>query len=74
MSNVFEQAIEAVYDSLENDNHEIDDRISALKEAMAETDKDHVIFNKDRLAQNNREGRKRMESYFKKRGVKIKFD
>ncbi len=68
-----EQAIEAVYSSLENDNEDLDLHIGALKSSLKEAGAKEAIFNPDRLVQNNREGRKRMQSYFKKRGVKVVF-
>ena len=71
--NPIESAIEAIFYSLENDNHEIDERIKELKAALHEADEKEVVFDQSRLVQNNREGRKRMQSYFKKRGVTVKF-
>jgi cell fate (sporulation/competence/biofilm development) regulator YlbF (YheA/YmcA/DUF963 family) len=71
--NPIESAIEAIFYSLENDNHEIDDRIKELKSALHDADEKEVVFDQSRLVQNNREGRKRMQSYFKKRGVAVKF-
>ncbi len=69
-----EQAIEAIYTSMQNDNEEIDARIKELKIAMKDAGLKEAKFETSRLVQNNREGRKRMQSYFKKRGVKVVFD
>lgn len=69
-----EQAIEGIYQSLAADNEDIDTHIRALKQAMAESGQAVARFKPERLAQNNRQGRKVMESYFKKRGVAIVFD
>ena len=66
-------AINAIYESLQNDNHEIDERIAELKEKMKELGVKEAVFEPSKLAQNNRQGRKLMQSYFKKRGVSVKF-
>lgn len=66
-------AIEAIYTSITNDNEDIDLHIAALKNAMAEAGETQATFAPDRLSQNNRQGRKVMQSYFKKRGVKVVF-
>ncbi len=68
-----ENAIDAIYSSLINDNAELDLRIKELKEAMKLENKSEVIFEPSKLAQNNRQGRKLMQSYFKQKGVKINF-
>jgi hypothetical protein len=65
------QALENVYLSLENNNHEIDTHIAALKTTLGDTKT--VVVDAARLAQNNRQGRKLMQSYFKKRGVIVTF-
>lgn len=69
-----DQAIEAVYDSIHNNNEEIDARIKALKEALAAEGQKQALFKPERLAMNNRQGRKMMQTYFKKRGVVVAFD
>ena len=68
-----EEAKEAVYTSLENDNDDIDTHILNLKEAMQNYGATEAEFEPERLSQNNRAGRKMMQSYFKKRGVKVTF-
>lgn len=68
-----EQAIEAVYESLERDNEDIDLHIATLKSALTAAGKKEAVFAPERLAQNNRAGRKMMQSYFAKRGVKVVF-
>ncbi len=67
------QAIEAIYTSLANNNEDLDQHIANLKTSMAEAGEKVAVFEPGRLAQNNRAGRKMMESYFKKRGVKVAF-
>ena len=68
------EAIEAIYTSLENDNEDIDLHIANLKAAMNEEGAKEAVFKNDRLAQNNRQGRKVMQAYFRKRGIKVVFD
>tara|TARA_R110001592_G_scaffold3525_16_gene20003 strand:+ start:44988 stop:45215 length:228 start_codon:yes stop_codon:yes gene_type:complete len=68
------QAIEAVYEAMSNENEGLNDRISDLKAAIKEEGAKSAVFDPARLVQNNREGRKRMQSYFKKRGVTVVFE
>ncbi len=73
-SSPMDQAIEAIYEALANDNDELNQCIKDLKLAMKEAGAKEACFKVERLVQNNREGRKRMQSYFKKRGVKVVFE
>lgn len=66
-------ALEGVYNSLKNDNEEIDVHIDLLKIALEAEGNKEVIVDPMRLAQNNRQGRKTMQAYFKKRGVEVIF-
>lgn len=66
-----EQALENVYTSLTNDNEDIDAHIAALKDALGS--EKNVTVDPARLPHNNRQGRKMMQSYFKKRGVIVTF-
>lgn len=68
------EAKEAVYASLEADNLDIDLHIMNLKMAMDADGVKEASFAPGRLSQNNRAGRKMMQSYFKKRGVKVVFE
>lgn len=68
-----EKALENIYTSLQNDNEDIDAHIAHLKAAMSASGEKAVVVDPGRLAQNNRQGRKMMESYFKKRGVTVTF-
>lgn len=72
-TNDVEQAKEAIYTSLHNDNEDIDLHIANLKTAMKAADENEASFDPARLSQNNRAGRKMMQAYFKKRGVKVVF-
>ena len=69
-----DDAKEAVYASLGADNLDIDLHITNLKTAMADEGTKEAVFKPERLSQNNRAGRKMMQSYFKKRGVKVVFE
>ena len=66
-------AIEAIYASLKNDNEELDNHIAALKAAMTREGVKEATFETSRLVQPNRQGRKLMQSYFRKRGVAVGF-
>lgn len=65
---------DAIYDSIRNDNEGLDDNIKALKDALKEEGEKQAIFEPEKLVQNNRQGRQMMKSYFKKRGVIVKFN
>lgn len=65
---------EDIYKSLEHDNEDIDRHIARLKQALAAAGRDEAAFDPARLPQNNRSGRKTMQSYFRQRGVKIVFE
>ena len=67
------QAIDNIYASLNNDNEDIDLHIAALKAAMAREGVKEAVFETAKLAQSNRQGRKIMQSYFKKKGVAVAF-
>jgi hypothetical protein len=67
------EALEKVYESLANDNVELDAAIKELKVALAAEGLKEAIVEPTRLAQNNRQGRKLMQSYFKKKGITVTF-
>ena len=69
-----QQSIEKIYESINNDNEDIDLHIANLKDALTVEGKKEAVFEPTRLAQNNREGRKMMQAYFRKRGVTVKFE
>ena len=68
-----EQAVENIYQSLHNNNENLDAHIVQLKAALAAAGQKTAEFDATKLAQGNRQGRKLMESYFKKRGVTVTF-
>lgn len=67
------QAIDNIYASIQNDNEELDSHIAALKAAMAREGVKEAVFEPSKLAQSNRQGRKIMQSYFRKKGVTVSF-
>lgn len=67
------EAIESIYASLQANNADIDMHIRALKAALNREGLQQAVFDPARLAQNNRSGRKIMQSYFRKRGVTVTF-
>jgi hypothetical protein len=66
-------AMDNVYASLKDNNRELDTQIAALKSVLARDGLKEAVFDPTRIAQNNRQGRKLMQSYFKKRGVTVSF-
>jgi hypothetical protein len=68
-----EQAIDNIYASLRADNADLDQHIAALKGVMARTGAKEAVFDPSKLAQNNRQGRKLMQAYFRQKGVTVSF-
>lgn len=68
-----DQALEQIYTSIHNNNQDLDTHIAALKSALKAQGTNTVTVDPNRLVQSNREGRKLMQSYFKKRGVIVTF-
>jgi hypothetical protein len=66
-------AIENVLASIRADNADLDLHIAALKAAMARDGVKEAVFDPGKLAQNNRQGRKLMQAYFRQRGVTVAF-
>lgn len=73
MSLSLQDATTAIYQSLHADNQDIDLHIDNLKAAMAAEGVKEFVADPDKLSQNNRAGRKMMQSYFKRRGIKVVF-
>lgn len=73
MTATVSEAVEAIYASLQNNNEELDVHIAALKTAMASEGLKEATFETAKLVQPNRQGRKLMQSYFKKKGVAVGF-
>lgn len=69
----YDAAIENIYASIRADNADLDQHIAALKAVMAREGKAEAVFEPGKLAQNNRQGRKLMQAYFRQKGVKISF-
>jgi hypothetical protein len=68
-----QQAIDNIYASLKADNADLDQHIAALKATMAREGVKEAVFEPAKLAQNNRSGRKLMQSYFRKKGISVTF-
>ncbi|KRA42561.1 hypothetical protein [Devosia sp. Root635] len=67
------QAIDNIYASIKADNEDLDTHIAALKAAMASEGAKEAVFEPGKLAQSNRQGRKLMQAYFRKKGVAVSF-
>ena len=67
------EAVDNIYASIKNNNDELDSHIAALKGAMAREGATEAVFEPAKLAQSNRQGRKIMQAYFKKKGVTVSF-
>jgi len=74
MSKEITQSLEAVYTALHNNNEGLDARIVDLKTAMHGAGVKVATIEAARLPQNNRQGRKMMQTYFKKCGVALEFN
>lgn len=68
-----EKAIEDIYTAVNSDNEDLDLRIAALKAALTAAGQKDVTFDPSRMTHNNREGRKLMQAYFRKKGIAVKF-
>ncbi len=69
-----QQAIEAIYPLLDGKSDELDPQIAVLKAAMKQEGAKEATFEIGKLAQGNRQGRKLMQSYFRKKGVAVAFE
>ena len=67
------EALEKVHASLDDNNKDLDTSIAELKAAMLAAGVKTVTMVKERLPQNNRQGRKMLQTYFKKRGVIVDY-
>jgi hypothetical protein len=67
------QAIDNIYTSIKANNEDLDLHIAALKSAMVKEGAKEAVFEPAKLAQSNRQGRKIMQAYFKKKGVAVAF-
>lgn len=67
------EATDRIYQSLQNNNQDIDLHIATLKAALARAGDKQAEFDPARLVQNNRSGRKLMQAYFRQRGVTVVF-
>ena len=67
------EATANIYTSIRNDNADLDLHIAALKGAMAREGTKEAVFEVGKLAQPNRQGRKLLQAYFRKKGVPVSF-
>lgn len=74
MTDALKTALDEVHASLDNNNEGLDEKIAALKTAIAAKGEKQVLMDQTRLPQNNRQGRKMLQTYFKKRGVVVAFN
>lgn len=65
--------LDAIYISMQNDNEGLDEFIGHLKTLLNAQGSSSVEMDSARLPQPNRQGRKLLQSYFKKRGVNVTF-
>lgn len=68
-----EHALEGIYTALNADNENLDESITNLKSALDAEGESEIIVDPARLVHNNRQGRKLMQSYFRKRGITVTF-
>jgi len=73
MSDAVKAALEAVHAALNDNNQGLDACIAALKTALAQAGQKTVTMDQTRLPQNNRQGRKMLQTYFRKRGVLVEY-
>ena len=67
------EATNRIYESLQANNADLDTHIAALKAALTQAGQKEAEFDPERIVQNNRQGRKLMQAYFRQRGVTVKF-
>lgn len=67
------EAMDNIYASIKGNNEDLDEHIAALRAALAREGLKEAVFDPGRIAQNNRQGRKFMQAYFRKRGVTVTF-
>lgn len=65
--------LENIYLALERNNEGLDAHIAELKKLLAAQGTNTVEVDTKRLVQGNRQGRRLMQTYFKKRGVIVTF-
>lgn len=71
MADTVKAALDEVHAALNADNVGLDEKIAALKAALDAKGEKTVTMDQTLLPQNNRQGRKMLQTYFKKRGVSV---
>jgi hypothetical protein len=74
MTDTITKALEPVYTALNADNEGLEPAIGGLKIALDAAGTKAVTMEKDKLVHNNRQGRKLLQSYFRKRGIEVSFN
>ncbi len=74
MADAVKKALDEVHAALNDNNTGLDEKIAALKTALAGAGEKQVKMDQTRLPQNNRQGRKMLQTYFKKRGVIVVYE
>jgi hypothetical protein len=69
----YAEAVDNIYASIKADNTDLLRHIAVLKAAMAREGIKEAVFDPAKLAQNNRQGRKLMQSFFRQHGVTVTF-
>jgi hypothetical protein len=68
------EATANIYTSLRADNADLDLHVAALKAAMAREGATEAVFEVSKLAQPNRQGRKLLQAYFRKKGIAVRLE
>ncbi len=74
MTDAVKTALDEVHASLNDNNEGLDEKIANLKLALVAKGEKQVLMDQTLLPQNNRQGRKMLQTYFKKRGVVVAFN
>lgn len=73
MTDAVKTALDEVHAALNDNNEGLDEKIANLKLALVAKGEKQVLMDQKLLPQNNRQGRKMLQTYFKKRGVVVAF-
>jgi hypothetical protein len=68
------EATANIYTSLREDNADLELHVAALKAAMAREGAAEAVFEVSKLAQPNRQGRKLLQAYFRKKGIAVRLE
>lgn len=71
MTDAVKTALDEVHAALNANNEGLDEKIANLRAALDAKGEKTVTMDQTLLPQNNRQGRKMLQTYFKKRGVTV---